>query len=152
MKSAFMHCLQTHKLYFLTTFSLKIGPIVLFTYLKIILLQYFQFSISAKISSIQTDSLLLIVPIISSSIEKAMDKSNSKIRPTRSDHQERMRPSIPNHWRSVTKQWWALVLLERYLAINTLQRSYLRQHQRLEERSKHLYIPAHKTRPKVQKL
>ena len=33
------------------------GPTVLFTHLKIILLQYFQFSVSATISSIQTDPL-----------------------------------------------------------------------------------------------
>ena len=37
-----------HKLHFLSTFSLKMGPTVLFTHLKIILLQCFQFSISAK--------------------------------------------------------------------------------------------------------
>ena len=57
--SGFVHYLLTYKLYFLTTFSLKIGLTVLFTYLKIILLQCFQFqlSVSAKISSIQTDSL-----------------------------------------------------------------------------------------------
>ena len=34
----------SHKLHFLATFSLKIGPTVLFKYLKIILLQCFQFS------------------------------------------------------------------------------------------------------------
>ena len=34
---------------------LKMGPAVLFTHLKIILLQCFQFSVSATISSIQTD-------------------------------------------------------------------------------------------------
>ena len=34
---------------------LKMGPTVLFTHLKIILLQCFQFSVSAIISSIQTD-------------------------------------------------------------------------------------------------
>ena len=41
---------------FLTTFLLKMGPTTLFTYLKIISLQcfQFQFSVSAKISSIQT--------------------------------------------------------------------------------------------------
>ena len=32
----------------LTTFSLKMGPTVLFTHLKIILLQFFQFSVLAK--------------------------------------------------------------------------------------------------------
>ena len=36
-----MHRLQIYKFYFLTTFLLKIGPTILFTYLKIILLQYF---------------------------------------------------------------------------------------------------------------
>ena len=57
MNSAFVHCLRTHKFYFLVTFSLKMGLTILFTHLKIILLQYFQFqfSVSAKISSIQTD-------------------------------------------------------------------------------------------------
>ena len=41
---------------FFNIFLLKMGPTVLFTYLKIISLQYFQFqfSVSAKISSIQT--------------------------------------------------------------------------------------------------
>ena len=57
VNSARIYCLETHKYYFLTTFSLKIGPMILFTYLKIILLQCFQFSIFSfsKISSIQTD-------------------------------------------------------------------------------------------------
>ena len=41
-----------HKLHFSITFSLKIGPTVLFTHLKIILLQCFQFSV---FSCIQTD-------------------------------------------------------------------------------------------------
>ena len=36
-----VHCLQTYKFYFLATFSLKMGLTILFTYLKIILLQYF---------------------------------------------------------------------------------------------------------------
>ena len=57
MNSTFMHCSRTHKFHFLSIFSLKIGPTVLFTHLKIILVQYFQFSvfIFSKISSIQTD-------------------------------------------------------------------------------------------------
>ena len=42
------HIIQKKKI------KLKMGPMVLFTHLKIILLQYFQFSISATISSIQT--------------------------------------------------------------------------------------------------
>ena len=33
------------------------GPTILFTYLKFILLQYFQFSVSATINSIQTDPI-----------------------------------------------------------------------------------------------
>ena len=36
-----VHCLWTHKFHFLAIFSLKMGPMILFTYLKIILLQYF---------------------------------------------------------------------------------------------------------------
>ena len=35
--------------------TLKLGSTVLFTHLKIILLQYFKFSIFSKISDIQTD-------------------------------------------------------------------------------------------------
>ena len=48
LNSAFVHCSWTHKHHFSVTFSLKMGPTVLFTHLKIILLQYFQFSVSAK--------------------------------------------------------------------------------------------------------
>ena len=53
MNNAQMYCSQTHKYHFLT---LKMGFTALFTYLKIILLQYFQFSAFSfnKISSIQT--------------------------------------------------------------------------------------------------
>ena len=43
MNSIFVHCLRTHKFNFLSNFLLKIGPTVLFTHLKIISLQYFQF-------------------------------------------------------------------------------------------------------------
>ena len=46
----YMHCLYIKKI-------LKMGPTVLFTHLKIILLQCFQFSVSATISSIQTDPI-----------------------------------------------------------------------------------------------
>ena len=49
-----VHCSRTHKFYFSATFSLKMGPIVLFIHLKIILLQYFQFSV---FSCIQTDPI-----------------------------------------------------------------------------------------------
>ena len=41
-KQCIMYCLWIHKFHFLATFSLKMGPTVLFTYLKIILLQWFQ--------------------------------------------------------------------------------------------------------------
>ena len=46
-----------HKLHFSATFLLKMGPTTLFTHLKIISLQFFQFqfSVSVKISLIQTD-------------------------------------------------------------------------------------------------
>ena len=42
MNSAFVHCSWTYKFHFLATFSLKMGHTVLFTHLKIILLQWFQ--------------------------------------------------------------------------------------------------------------
>ena len=59
VNSAFVHCLQSHKLHFSITFLFKMGLTVLFTHLKIISLQcfQFQFSVSAKISSIQTHPL-----------------------------------------------------------------------------------------------
>ena len=58
VNSASVYCLCSHKFHFSTIFSLKIGPTVLFTHLKIILLQYFQFSVFnfSKISFIQTDA------------------------------------------------------------------------------------------------
>ena len=48
----------TYKFHFSATFSLKMDLMALFTYLKMILLQYFQFSVFnfSKISSIRTDS------------------------------------------------------------------------------------------------
>ena len=47
---------ETHKLFYSATFFLlKMGLIALFTYLKIILLQCFQFSFFSKINYIQTD-------------------------------------------------------------------------------------------------
>ena len=58
-----MHYSRTHKFHFSAIFSLKMGPTVLFTHLKIILLQYFQFSVFSfsKISSIQTDPQCVIL-------------------------------------------------------------------------------------------
>ena len=43
VNSASVHCSRTHKFHFLSIFSLKMGPTALFTHLKIILLQCFQF-------------------------------------------------------------------------------------------------------------
>ena len=59
MNSAFLHCLWTHKFHFSVICSLKMDPTTLFTHLKIILLQcfQFQFSVSATINSIQTDPI-----------------------------------------------------------------------------------------------
>ena len=59
VNSAFVHCSRSHKLHFSATFLFKMGPTALFTHLKIISLQcfQFQFSVSAKISSIQTHPL-----------------------------------------------------------------------------------------------
>ena len=59
VNNAFMHCSRTHKFHFSAIFSLKISPTALFTHLKIILLQcfQFQFSVLAKISSIQMNPL-----------------------------------------------------------------------------------------------
>ena len=56
VNSVSVHCLQIHKFHFSAIFSLKMGLTALFTHLKIILLQCFQFQflVSAKISSIQT--------------------------------------------------------------------------------------------------
>ena len=48
VNSASVHCSRTHKFHFLSIFSLKMGPTVLFTHLKFFLLQCFQFSVSAK--------------------------------------------------------------------------------------------------------
>ena len=48
-----MHYSRTHKFHFLATFLLKMGPTVLFTHLKIILLQCFSvFSFSFQFSAV----------------------------------------------------------------------------------------------------
>ena len=56
VNNTYVYCSRSHKLHFLRIFLLKMGLTTLFTYLKIISLQcfQFQFSISAKIGSIQT--------------------------------------------------------------------------------------------------
>ena len=43
-----LYCSWIHKFHFSATFSLKMSSMALFTYLKIILLQCFQFSVSVK--------------------------------------------------------------------------------------------------------
>ena len=62
INSTSVYCLRTNKFHFSVTFSLKMDLTVLFTHLKIILLQCFQFSVFSfsKISSIQTDPQYLI--------------------------------------------------------------------------------------------
>ena len=57
VNSASVHCSWTHKFHFSVNFSLKMGLTALFTHLKIILLQCFQFSVFSfsKINPIQTD-------------------------------------------------------------------------------------------------
>ena len=53
-----MHCSRTHKFYFLATFSFKMGPTVLFTHLKVILLQYFSvFSFSFQFLAVSKRTL-----------------------------------------------------------------------------------------------
>ena len=48
VNSVSVHCSRFHKFHFSAIFSLKMSPTILFTHLKIILLQYFQFSVAAK--------------------------------------------------------------------------------------------------------
>ena len=53
-----VYCSWTHKFHFSTTFSLKMGPTILFTHLKIILLQYFSvFSFSFQFSAVSKQTL-----------------------------------------------------------------------------------------------
>ena len=57
------HCLRTVATLFTYLKILKMGLTALFTHLKIILLQCFQFSVLAKISSIQTDPLYIFLSV-----------------------------------------------------------------------------------------
>ena len=50
------HCLWTHKFHFSTTFSLKMGPTVLFTHLKTILRTKFSYKIGCSLK-LQTHSI-----------------------------------------------------------------------------------------------
>ena len=53
-----VHYSWTHKFHFSATFSLKIGPTILFTHLKIILLQYFSiFNFSFQFSTVSKRTL-----------------------------------------------------------------------------------------------
>ena len=87
VNSALVHCSRSHKLHFLSTFSLKMGPTALFTHLKIILLQYFQFSVFSfsKISSIQTDptymvgKFYLFGEVVNQLVQKKKKKERKKI-------------------------------------------------------------------------
>ena len=54
-KLLFTHCVHRTHNHFIQKKLLKMGPTTLFTYLKIILIQYFQFSVFNKISCIQKD-------------------------------------------------------------------------------------------------
>ena len=66
VNSTSVHCSRSHKLHFSATFLFKMGPTALFTHLKIISLQcfQFQFSVSAKISSIQTHPISFLIPLV----------------------------------------------------------------------------------------
>ena len=58
-----VHCLRNHKLHFLVTFSLKMGPMILFTHLKIILLQCFSvFSFGFQFSAVSKQICLISFP------------------------------------------------------------------------------------------
>ena len=61
VNSTSVHCLGAHKFHFLTIFSLKMSLTTLFTHLKFILLQCFQFSVFSfsQINFIQTTRNLL---------------------------------------------------------------------------------------------
>ena len=87
-----VHCSWTHKFHFSATFSLKMGSTVLFTHLKIILLQYFsvfsfsfQFSAVSKrtpnmknISTNQTSTLIKSAFISNQSLICAMHQKMTK--------------------------------------------------------------------------
>ena len=58
VNSASVHCLRTHKFHFSAIFSLKMGPTILFTHLKIISLQCFSvFSFSFQFSAVSKRTL-----------------------------------------------------------------------------------------------
>ena len=62
VNSALVYCSQTHKFHFSTTFSLKMDPTILFTHLKIILLQCFSvFSFSFQFSAVSKRTLTKFV-------------------------------------------------------------------------------------------
>ena len=60
-----VYCSRTHKFHFSATFSLKMGPTVLFTHLKIILLQRFLvFNFSFQFSALAKRTLYQFLVII----------------------------------------------------------------------------------------
>ena len=69
-----VHYSWTHKFHFSATFSLKSGPTVLFTYLKIILLQYFSvFSFSFQFSAVSKQ----ILSVVCIPVNQIVKKKNS---------------------------------------------------------------------------
>ena len=56
VNSAFVHCSRTHKFHFSATFSLQMGPMVLFTFKNYFTTVFSVFNFS-KISSIQTNPI-----------------------------------------------------------------------------------------------
>ena len=100
LKSTSVHCLRTHKFRFSVTFSLKIGPTILFTHLKIILLQcfQFQFSVLTKISSIQTEPQSQLpnsgrICTLKSELSTATQAEERRVRCEPSTHQSPVRPT-----------------------------------------------------------
>ena len=72
-----VHCSWTYEFHFSVTFLLKIGPTVLFTHLKIILLQYFpvfSFSFQFSVVSKRTLSVFVLCNEVSSVVVSCLFK------------------------------------------------------------------------------
>ena len=75
-----VHYSRTHKFYFLANFLLKMGPTVLFTHLKIILLQYFSiFNFSFQFSAVSKQSLHHLTLGLQSLVEYPPPKCHSQL-------------------------------------------------------------------------
>ena len=75
-----VHCSRTHKFYFLATFLLKMGPTVLFTHLKIILLQYFSvLSFNFQFSAVSKWTLHHLTLGLQSLVEYPSPKCHSQL-------------------------------------------------------------------------